>query len=182
MQVMTVALSLFTPCLRHCMFCSIFTLLGALQVPTSFLIVLLSKAMTIMRHVFHRELTKSSFLCQSFAAVLFTLGLLAYPAGWGSKEVVHATINLCLFLYTQVMKLCHSQPFSPGECRTGAAFWVAVTGTVTWHVIFAYWVWVVIFLLIFANNLKVASYLASCLSIPAHRATQGGKARLTNMV
>ena len=33
---MTVALSLFTPCLRHCMFCSIFTLLGALQVPTSF--------------------------------------------------------------------------------------------------------------------------------------------------
>ena len=80
------------------------------------------------------------------------------------------------------MKLCHSQPFSPGECRTGAAFWVAVTGTVTWHVIFAYWVWVVIFLLIFANNLKVASYLASCLSIPAHRATQGGKARLTTIV
>jgi len=103
-MVMTVALSLFTPCLRHCMFCSIFTLLGVLQ---------------------------------SFSAVLFTLGLLAYPAGWGSKEV---------------MKLCHSQPFSPGECRTGAAFWVAVTGT-------------------------VASYLASCLSIPAHRATQGGKAR-----
>ena len=34
-----------------------------------------------------------SFLCQSFAAVLFTLGLLAYPAGWGSKEVVHATIT-----------------------------------------------------------------------------------------
>jgi len=55
-MVMTVALSLFTPCLRHCMFCSIFTLLGVLQ---------------------------------SIAAVLFTLGLLAYPAGWGSKEVVH---------------------------------------------------------------------------------------------
>ena len=36
MQVMTVALSLFTPCLRHCMFCSIFTLLGVLQVPISF--------------------------------------------------------------------------------------------------------------------------------------------------
>ena len=36
LQVMTVALSLFTPCLRHCMFCSIFTLLGVLQVPISF--------------------------------------------------------------------------------------------------------------------------------------------------
>merc|ERR1712158_306918 len=75
-------------------------------------------------------------MVMTVALSLFTLGLLAYPAGWGSKEV---------------MKLCHSQPFSPGECRTGAAFWVAVTGT-------------------------VASYLASCLSIPAHRATQGGKA------
>ena len=44
MQVMTVALSLFTPCLRHCMFCSIFTLLGALQVPTSFLVFFVQSA------------------------------------------------------------------------------------------------------------------------------------------
>lgn len=103
-MVLTVVISLLTPCLRHCICCSIFTLCGVMQ---------------------------------SFSAVLFTLGLLAYPAGWGSA---------------QVMKFCHSQPFNPGECHVGAAFWLAMAGT-------------------------VSSYLASSLTVPAHRATQGGKAR-----
>jgi len=103
-MVLTVVLSLLTPCLRHCICCSIFTLCGVMQ---------------------------------SFAAVLFTLGLLAYPAGWGSPKV---------------MELCHSQPFSPGECQMGAAFWLTVAGT-------------------------ICSYLASSLSIPAHKSTKGGKAR-----
>merc|ERR1712127_158067 len=104
-MVLTVAISLLTPCLCHCICCSIFTLCGVFQ---------------------------------SFSAVLFTLGLLAYPAGWGSDKVTEH---------------CHnSQPFSPGECHLGAAFWLAVVGT-------------------------VCTYLASSLSIPAHRATQGSKAR-----
>ena len=39
-------------------------------------------------------------LFQSFAAVLFTLGLLAYPAGWGSKEVcsrLYKDLTCCIF-------------------------------------------------------------------------------------
>ena len=52
----------------------------------------------------------------------------------------------------QVMKVCHSQPFDSGECRLGAALWLAVSGT-------------------------AAAWLAAALTVPAHRATQGGKAR-----
>lgn len=82
-MVMTVALSLVTPCLRYCCCCSIFTLLGVIQ---------------------------------SFSAVLFTLGLLAYPAGWGSD---------------QVRQICGpSDSFVLGHCKLGGAFWMAVAGTV----------------------------------------------------
>jgi len=53
---------------------------------------------------------------QMFSAVLFTLGLLSYPAGWGSRRVVD---------------ICNtSQPFYLGECQIGGAYWMAVAGTV----------------------------------------------------
>jgi len=43
----------------------------------------------------------SVFTCcgslQSFAAVLFTMGLLAYPAGWGSDQVRHSSLILFSF-------------------------------------------------------------------------------------
>lgn len=55
---------------------------------------------------------------QSFASILFTLGLIAYPAGWGSKVVKD---NYC----------SGSNPFQLGEgCAIGIAFWLAVAGTV----------------------------------------------------
>merc|ERR1719319_599560 len=62
----------------------------------------------------------SVFTCcgslQSFAAVLFTMGLLAYPAGWGSD---------------QVRQICGpSDSFVLGHCKLGGAFWMAVAGTV----------------------------------------------------
>ena len=37
---------------------------------------------------------KLKFLVQSFSAVLFTLGLLAYPAGWGSDKVASTNMKL----------------------------------------------------------------------------------------
>jgi len=56
---------------------------------------------------------------QSFASILFTLGLIAYAAGWGSKRVSD--------------KYCGegSHPFVLGEsCQLGIAFWLALGGTV----------------------------------------------------
>jgi len=82
-MVVTVLLSLITPCLRTCCCCSVFTFCGSLQ---------------------------------SFAAVLFTMGLLAYPAGWGSKEVRGMCID--------------SNSFALGICKVGGAYWMAVAGTV----------------------------------------------------
>jgi hypothetical protein len=56
---------------------------------------------------------------QSFAGLLFTLGLVAYPAGWGA-DVVNK--NYCAG---------QSGPFMLGEsCQIGPAFWLAVAGTV----------------------------------------------------
>jgi hypothetical protein len=56
---------------------------------------------------------------QSFAAILFTLGLIAYPAGWGSEVVKD---NYCGG---------SSAPFILGEvCGLGTAFWLAVAGTI----------------------------------------------------
>lgn len=56
---------------------------------------------------------------QSFATILFTLGLVAYPAGWGSKVVNE--------MY------CGGKAgiFQLGDdCKIGFAFWLAVAGTV----------------------------------------------------
>jgi hypothetical protein len=56
---------------------------------------------------------------QSLASILFTLGLIAYPAGWGSAMVSN--------------EYCggHSNPFVLGDnCHIGVAFWLAVAGTV----------------------------------------------------
>ena len=91
------------------------------------------------------------------------------------RDDIHTVYNCTPTLF-QVMKLCHSQPFSPGECRTGAAFWVAVAGTVINYLM------LYIPCFSFSFFYKVASYLASCLSIPAHRATQGGKARFSTII
>lgn len=56
---------------------------------------------------------------QSFASILFTLGLVAYPAGWGSKIVKD---SYCAGT---------SEAFMLGEgCGIGIAFWLAVAGTV----------------------------------------------------
>lgn len=55
---------------------------------------------------------------QSFAGILFTLGLIAYPAGWGSKIVQDEYCN------------GKSMPFVLGDCEIGIAFWLAVAGTV----------------------------------------------------
>merc|ERR1719471_1659781 len=53
---------------------------------------------------------------QMFAAVLFSLGLLAYPAGWRSN---------------QVRRICgESDAFILGECQIGGAYWMAVAGTI----------------------------------------------------
>ncbi|XP_023342914.1 LHFPL tetraspan subfamily member 2 protein, partial [Eurytemora carolleeae] len=78
-MVLTVMLSLLTPCCRSCLCCSVFTVCGSFQ---------------------------------SFAAILFTLGLLSFPAGWGSERVVQACGN--------------SEPFIIGHCQIGGAFWMAV--------------------------------------------------------
>lgn len=85
LMVLTVLLSLITPCLRSCICCSIFTVCGSLQ---------------------------------SFAAILFTLGCVAYPAGWGSKLVKD--------------KFCgqEAHPFMLGDCQIGGAYWMAVAGTI----------------------------------------------------
>jgi len=53
---------------------------------------------------------------QMFAAVLFSLGLLAYPAGWRSKQVT----NIC----------GGSDAFILGNCHIGGAYWMAVAGTI----------------------------------------------------
>lgn len=56
---------------------------------------------------------------QTFAGLLFTLGIVAYPAGWGSKAVAD---NYCGG---------HSTPFILGDvCTIGGAFWLAVAGTI----------------------------------------------------
>ncbi|TRY77150.1 hypothetical protein TCAL_00068 [Tigriopus californicus] len=64
----------------------------------------------------------SVFTCcgsiQSFASMMFILGLVAYPAGWGS-EIVSDTY--CAG---------QSQPFMLGpNCSIGVAYWLAVAGT-----------------------------------------------------
>merc|ERR1719412_1909465 len=53
---------------------------------------------------------------QMFAAVLFSLGLLAYPAGWRSAQVR----NIC----------GPSDAFILGNCQIGGAYWMAVAGTI----------------------------------------------------
>lgn len=55
---------------------------------------------------------------QSFAGILFTLGLIAYPAGWGAQKVKNDYCDGT------------SEPFMLGECQIGMAFWLAVAGTV----------------------------------------------------
>jgi len=56
---------------------------------------------------------------QSFASILFTLGLIAYPAGWGNDYVKNQYCSGA------------SGPFVLGEnCSIGMAFWIAVAGTV----------------------------------------------------
>lgn len=56
---------------------------------------------------------------QSFAAILFTLGLVAYPAGWGSQIVSEGYCG------------GKSKMFMLGDvCELGFAFWLAVAGTV----------------------------------------------------
>jgi len=55
---------------------------------------------------------------QSFAGILFTLGLIAYPAGWGSTKVKNEYCGGA------------SEPFILGNCEIGIAFWLAVAGTV----------------------------------------------------
>jgi len=56
---------------------------------------------------------------QSFASILFTLGLIAYPAGWGNNMVKNEYCS------------GESNAFVLGEkCSIGMAFWIAVAGTV----------------------------------------------------
>jgi len=56
---------------------------------------------------------------QSFAGILFTLGLIAYPAGWGSNVVKNTYCD------------GKSDAFILGDvCAIGIAFWLAVAGTV----------------------------------------------------
>ena len=56
---------------------------------------------------------------QSLASLLFTLGLIAYPAGWGSKIVKDSYCS------------GQSDVFILGEeCGIGIAYWLAVAGTV----------------------------------------------------
>lgn len=55
---------------------------------------------------------------QSFAGILFTLGLIAYPAGWGAQKVKN---DFCDGT---------SEAFILGKCDIGFAFWLAVAGTV----------------------------------------------------
>jgi len=81
-MVVTVLLSLCTPCCRSCVCCTVFTLCGSFQM---------------------------------FAALLFSLGLLSFPAGWGSDRVAEACGK--------------SEPFVLGHCQIGGAFWMALAGT-----------------------------------------------------
>eukprot|EP00095_Tigriopus_kingsejongensis_P009664 maker-scaffold1197_size55989-snap-gene-0.11 protein:Tk09664 transcript:maker-scaffold1197_size55989-snap-gene-0.11-mRNA-1 annotation:"lipoma hmgic fusion partner-like 2 protein" len=65
----------------------------------------------------------SIFTCcgsiQSFASILFILGLVAYPAGWGSAIISN---TYCAG---------QSAPFMLGDrCSIGVAYWLAVAGTV----------------------------------------------------
>jgi len=55
---------------------------------------------------------------QSVATIAFTLGLVAYPAGWGTKLVQN---NYCGL---------EAGIFQLGDCKIGFAFWLAVAGTV----------------------------------------------------
>ncbi|XP_040580413.1 LHFPL tetraspan subfamily member 2a protein [Lepeophtheirus salmonis] len=56
---------------------------------------------------------------QTFASILFILGLVAYPAGWGSAKVSNSYCG------------GQSEPFFLGpDCKIGSAFWLAVAGTV----------------------------------------------------
>lgn len=48
----------------------------------------------------------------------FPLGLIAYPAGWGSTKVKNEYCGGA------------SEPFILGNCEIGIAFWLAVAGTV----------------------------------------------------
>lgn len=56
---------------------------------------------------------------QSFASILFTFGLIAYAAGWGSEKV------------SDVYCGPNSHPFVLGQhCKLGEAFWLALGGTI----------------------------------------------------
>ena len=55
---------------------------------------------------------------QSFAALLFTLGLVAFPAGWGAAVIKDDYCG------------SGSRPFVLDSCTLGLGFWLAVAGTV----------------------------------------------------
>lgn len=80
------------------------------------LTVVFSLVTPCLRHCCCCSLFTLSGSLQSFAAVLFTMGLLAYPAGWSAPEV---------------QRMCHdSNSFVLGHCKLGGAYWMAVAGTV----------------------------------------------------
>ena len=82
-----------------------------------------------------------------FASVLFSIGLLAYPAGWGSRRVT---------------ELCgpESDAFILGSCQLGGAYWMALAGTVA---------------TLLASSLTVFAYKSTKSSKTQYRRQDGDK-------
>ncbi|CAL8296258.1 LHFPL tetraspan subfamily member 2 protein [Gadus morhua] len=76
--------------------------------------------MSIFTLCFQSCLRKSIFnicgLLQAIAGLLLMVGLMLYPAGWGSEKVVDYCGN-------------EASPFRPDQCSLGWAFYAAIGGT-----------------------------------------------------
>ncbi|CAN7980810.1 unnamed protein product [Ixodes pacificus] len=70
-----------------------------------------------VRSVLKKSIFTVSGTVQAIAGLMFLLGLLLYPAGWGSRRV-HTVCGP------------HSEPFMLGGCSLGWAFYLAVGSTV----------------------------------------------------
>nr|CAD7425277.1 unnamed protein product [Timema monikensis] len=81
------------------------------------LTVVTSVLSSCIQSVFKKSIFTLSGAAQAVAGICFILGILLYPAGWGSPRVI---------------KLCgvEAAPFYPAECTLGWALYSAVVGVI----------------------------------------------------
>ncbi|GFU49753.1 LHFPL tetraspan subfamily member 2a protein [Nephila pilipes] len=79
--------------------------------------LLTSLSCCCIRNVFRKSVFTVSGTVQAIAGILFMLGLLLYPAGWGSRRIQMVCSN-------------RVGPYYIGDCSIGWTYYLAIVGTI----------------------------------------------------